>query len=114
MQPRLSVLVLISGRGSNMQAIARACSSDRVDAHICAVISNQADAAGLTFARSADIPSAVISHRDFPDQQSFEAQLASKIQSFEPDLIVMAGFMKILSADFVEQFTGQLVNIHPS
>jgi len=106
-----SVVVLISGRGSNLQALLDArlpC------ARIAAVISNRADAAGLETARRHGIPTDVVVHRDHPDRAAFDAALAEVIDRHHPDLVVLAGFMRILTADFVARYQGRLINIHPS
>ena len=105
-----NIVILISGRGTNMQAIVEAGLSCRV----AAVISNKADAAGLVFAREHGIATAVVSHRDHPTREAFDAALADEIERHQPDLVVLAGFMRILTAGFVERFTGRLINIHPS
>lgn len=81
---------------------------------IAAVISNRADAAGLAFAAAAGIPTAVIDHRAYPDRESFDAALAAEIDQHEPDLVVLAGFMRVLTAGFVRHYRGRLLNIHPS
>lgn len=107
-----SVVVLISGNGSNLQAIidASAGSGYRVNG----VISNRADAYGLERAARAGIPTRVLSHRDFADRESFDQQLIQEIDAFAPDLVVLAGFMRILSGGFVQHYAGRLLNIHPS
>ena len=109
-----SIVILISGRGSNMGAIVRAAQKDAWPAQIAAVISNRPDAAGLDFARSHGIQTAVLDHRTFQDRASFDAQLVELIDSFNPDLVVLAGFMRILTGDFVRHYAGKLLNIHPS
>lgn len=108
------VVVLISGSGSNLQAIIDGCSSGRVAAEVVAVISNQADAYGLERARQAGISAEVVSHRDHADRASFDAALAARIDAHGADLVVLAGFMRILTDDFVRRYQGRLVNIHPS
>ena len=102
------VVVLISGRGSNMQALIAA------GIPLTAVISNRPDAAGLQTARAAGIAAEVVDHRQFPDRPSFDAALSSRIDHHTPDLVVLAGFMRILGADFVNRYAGRLMNIHPS
>jgi phosphoribosylglycinamide formyltransferase-1 len=104
------IVILISGRGSNMEAIVRA----RLPATIAAVISNEADAAGLAFARDAGLTTRVVGHRAFPDRAAFDAALKNAIEEFTPDLVVLAGFMRILTEDFVRHYAGRLLNIHPS
>jgi len=105
-----SVVILISGRGSNMRAIVEA----QLPARIAAVISNSPDAAGLVFAHSRDIPTAVVNHRDFASRGEFDARLAEIIDRDAPDLVVLAGFMRILTDDFVRRYEGRMINIHPS
>jgi phosphoribosylglycinamide formyltransferase-1 len=97
-----------------MEAIVRACASERWDARIAAVISNRADAAGLAFARDQGIASAVVDHRGYAARAEFDAALAREIESHAPDAVALAGFMRILGAEFVGRFEGRLVNIHPS
>lgn len=109
-----NIVILISGRGSNMEAIIRAAAADQWPARIAAVISNRADAAGLRIAELAGIPTATIEHRNYADRVSFDRALAEQIDFFQPDLVVLAGFMRILSAGFVDHYRGCLLNIHPS
>jgi phosphoribosylglycinamide formyltransferase-1 len=106
-----NIVVLISGRGSNMEAIVRA---QIPGARIAAVISNRPDAAGLEFARSHGIATGVLNHRDFSDRAAFDAGLLALIDSHAPDLVVLAGFMRVLTPGFVEHYAGRLLNIHPS
>lgn len=106
-----NIVILISGRGSNMQAIVEA---NIPNARIAAVISNRADAAGLAWAAARNIPTATLNHRDFPDRESFDAALAQLIDQYQPDLVVLAGFMRILTAGFCRHYEGQMLNIHPS
>ena len=105
------IVILISGRGSNMEAIVRAAIPG---SRIAAVISNRPDAAGLGFAASHGIATAVVDHKAFPDRASFDTELARVIDSHAPDLVVLAGFMRVLTADFVRHYEGRLLNIHPS
>ena len=105
-----NIVILISGRGSNLQALLEA----RLPCRIAAVISNRADAGGLKIAQAHGIPTAVIEHRDYADRDSFDAALARLIDTFHPDFVVLAGFMRILTAGFVTRYHGRLVNIHPS
>jgi phosphoribosylglycinamide formyltransferase-1 len=109
-----NLVILISGRGSNMVAIAEACTAERWDARIAAVISNRIDAQGLVYAQGHGIPTAVVNHRDFKDREAFDAALAQVIDGFEPDLVVLAGFMRILTPGFVQRYFGRMLNIHPS
>ena len=104
------IVILISGRGSNLQSILDA----KLDAQIAAVISNNPAARGIDIARSAGVDTAVIDHRAFPDRASFEAVLADKVDSYRPDLLVLAGFMRILTEGFIKRFKNRIMNIHPS
>ena len=104
------IVILISGRGSNMQAMLSA----NLPCHIAAVISNRADAQGLETAKQHGIATRVVSHRDYPDRASFDAELAKIIDSYRPDFVVLAGFMRILTEQFVNRYHGRLLNIHPS
>ncbi len=97
-----------------MEAIVRACSNEAWPAQVAAVIANRPDAAGLAFAASHGIATAVIDHRQFPDRDSFDAALAKEIDSFAPDLVVLAGFMRVLTAGFVDHYAGRMLNVHPS
>ena len=108
------IVILISGRGSNMEAIVRTAQAEQWPAEIAAVISNRADAGGLAFAASHGIPTGVISNKDYPTREAFDAALQSAIDRFSPDLVVLAGFMRILTPAFVEHYAGRIVNIHPS
>lgn len=105
-----NIVILISGRGSNMQALLDA----NLDCNIAAVISNKADAGGLAVAQQHGIPTAVVSHRDHPTREDFDAALAQIIDGYKPDFVILAGFMRILTAGFVEHYQGRLINIHPS
>jgi len=105
-------VVLISGRGGNMQAIARALHDQ--NAMLCAVISNQPQAAGLTWAQNQGIATQAVDHRAWPTRAAFEQVLGDAIAQYTPDYILLAGFMRILTPTFTERFQGQLLNIHPS
>jgi phosphoribosylglycinamide formyltransferase-1 len=109
---RCRVVVLLSGSGSNLQALIDTQASSSYE--IVAVISNKQDAFGLQRAAKHEIATETLSHRDFASRESFDAQLAELVDSFKPDLVVLAGFMRILTASFVALFAGRLVNIHPS
>jgi len=109
-----NIVVLISGRGSNMEAIVRACAAEVWNARIAAVVSNRPDAAGLAFAQAHGIATAVVDHKAFAVRDEFDAALATVVEGFEPDLVVLAGFMRILSPAFVRRFEGRMVNVHPS
>ena len=105
------IVILISGRGSNMQALLKA---DLPNAQIVAVLSDKKNAAGLKIAADFGVATDFLSPKDFESRADFDAALAAKIQKFQPDLVVLAGFMRILSADFVCAFENRLINIHPS
>ncbi|MRV71315.1 phosphoribosylglycinamide formyltransferase [Duganella sp. FT92W] len=109
-----NIVILISGRGSNMEAVVRAAQSEQWPARIAAVISNRADAGGLQFAASHGIATAVVSNKDYPSREAFDAALQAEIDRFEPDLVVLAGFMRILTPGFVAHYEGRMLNIHPS
>ncbi len=108
------IVILISGRGSNMEAILRVAAEEQWPAQIAAVISNKAGAPGLKTAEAAGIPALAVEHRNFPDRDSFDRALAEAIDRFDPQLVVLAGFMRILTAGFVQHYHGRLLNIHPS
>ncbi len=108
------LVVLISGRGSNLNALIGACSDGRIPGRVVRVISNRPQARGLDFARQSRIPYAVLDHREYPDREGFDQALAAVIEASAPDLIVLAGFMRVLSDAFVARFAGRMVNIHPS
>jgi phosphoribosylglycinamide formyltransferase-1 len=109
-----NIVILISGRGSNMEAVVRAAESQGWPAHIAAVISNKPEAKGLEFARARGIPTAVVANKEYPSRAEFDAALQEAIDRFAPDLVVLAGFMRILTAPFVEHYEGRMLNIHPS
>jgi len=109
-----NIVILISGRGSNMQAIVKAAKEERWPAKIAAIISNRHDAAGLVFAQEHGIPAVVVANNDYPTRDAFDAALQAEIDRFAPDLVVLAGFMRILTAAFVEHYDGRMLNIHPS
>jgi phosphoribosylglycinamide formyltransferase-1 len=109
-----NIVVLISGSGTNLQAIIDACKEGRINASISAVISNKADAYGLERAQQAAINTVFINPKDYADRESYDLALADAIEQQQADLIVMAGFMRILSPAFVERFKGKMLNIHPS
>ncbi len=108
-----NVVVLISGSGSNLQALIDSLGADN-PVRIRAVISNRADAYGLVRAQNAGIPSAVLDHKAFEGREAFDAALIEAIDAHQPDLVVLAGFMRILTAGFVRHYAGRLFNIHPS
>lgn len=110
----LPLVVLISGSGSNLQAIMDACARGEINAEVRAVISNRPDAYGLERARAAGITTHLLDHRHFQERRSFESELERLIDSHRPGLVVLAGFMRILTAEFVNHYLGRLINIHPS
>jgi phosphoribosylglycinamide formyltransferase-1 len=114
MRAMKNIVILISGGGSNMAAIVRAAQSEQWPARIAAVISNKADAGGLAFAKENGIPTAVVSSADFASRDAFDSALRAAIDEFSPDLVVLAGFMRILTAAFVGHYAGRMLNIHPS
>jgi phosphoribosylglycinamide formyltransferase-1 len=108
------IVILISGRGSNMQAIVEACAEQRWPARVVAVIANRADAPGLAVARQHGIAAEAVESTAFPNRAAFDAALAQAVDAHSPDLVVLAGFMRILGAEFVARYTGRMLNIHPS
>jgi len=108
------IVILISGRGTNMETVVRACARDGWQALVAAVISNRPGAAGLAFAAENGIPATVVDHRDFTTREAFDQALARTIDGFEPDLVMLAGFMRVLTDAFVERYAGRMINIHPS
>lgn len=109
-----SIVVLISGSGSNLQALLDGCAAGFIPGKITGVISNKANAFGLKRAEAAGISTAVLSHKGFDSREDYDQALIAAIEQFKPDLIVLAGFMRILTAEFVQHFSGKLLNIHPS
>ena len=113
-----NIVILISGGGSNMAAIVRAARQEDwaacPGARVAAVLSNKADASGLVFAREQGIATAVVDHKQYATREAFDAELMARIDRFEPHLVVLAGFMRILTPGFVQHYAGRLVNIHPS
>jgi phosphoribosylglycinamide formyltransferase-1 len=114
MRAMRSIVILISGRGSNMEAIVRAARAQQWPATIAAVISSHPDAEGLAYAGSQGIATLVVASKQFPDRERFDAALQEAIDRFAPDLVVLAGFMRILTAGFVAHYAGRMLNIHPS
>lgn len=113
-RPLLRLGVLISGRGSNMQAIARACREARIHAEIAVVVSDRDDAGGIAVAQELGIPTAVLPYKSFADRAAFEQALSEALETHRAEIIVLAGFMRILSPEFVDAFAGRLINIHPA
>jgi len=109
-----NIVILISGRGSNMEAIVQRCAAQAWPARVAAVIASRADACGLRFAAAHGIATQVVAHRDFDAREAFDAALATAIDALAPDLVVLAGFMRILGDRFVRRYEGRLLNIHPS
>ncbi len=116
--PMKNIVILISGGGSNMAAIVRASQQQdwarRYGARVAAVVSNKAEASGLVFAREQGISTEVLDHRPFPSREAFDAELAQVIDRHAPALVVLAGFMRILTPGFVAHYEGRMINIHPS
>ena len=110
----LKIIVLISGSGSNLQAIIDACNAKMINGCVVGVISNKANAYGLERAKKNNIPTNVINHNDFITREDFDKELVSSINIFQPDLIVLAGFMRILSPIMTSVFKNKMINIHPS
>lgn len=108
------IVILISGSGSNMVAIADAVQSGNIEAEIAAIICNRPDAAGVQKARDRHLETAVLDHKSYSSRESFDAALLQLIDSYQPDLLVLAGFMRILTPEFVAHYEGRLLNIHPS
>jgi len=108
------IVILISGRGSNMEAIVRSCAEQGWAAQVVAVIANRPAAAGLAYAAERGIATAVVDHQLHARRADFDAALAHAVDSFAPDLLVLAGFMRILGAPFVQRYQGRMLNIHPS
>ena len=113
-----NIVVLISGRGSNLEALLKAAADERwteqLGARVAAVISNQPDAKGLAIARQWSIPWHVVSHADYGSREAFDQALARTIERYPPALVVLAGFMRVLTAGFVRNYSERLINIHPS
>ena len=114
MAERCRLVILISGSGSNLQAFIDAIARGELHAQIVAVISNKPTALGVQRADAAGIPTAVIDHQQFADRETFDAALRDCVQQFQPDLVILAGFMRILTPVFLRPFIGRLLNIHPS
>jgi phosphoribosylglycinamide formyltransferase 1 len=108
------IVVLISGRGSNLQAIVQRAAAEGWPARVVAVLGNRTDAAGLAWAAGQGIATAVVDHRAHADRNDFDAALAAAIDAHAPDWVVLAGFMRILGADIVQRYAGRMLNVHPS
>ncbi|WP_343728992.1 phosphoribosylglycinamide formyltransferase [Duganella sp.] len=109
-----NIVILISGRGSNMEAIVHALKTEGWPARVAAVISNRADAPGLAFAAQHGIATAVVGNKDYASRAEFDAALQAVVDGYAPDLVVLAGFMRILTEPFVTHYAGRMLNIHPS
>ncbi|MDN3653019.1 phosphoribosylglycinamide formyltransferase [Thalassotalea ponticola] len=109
-----NIVVLISGSGSNLQAIIDACADGKIAGSITGVVSNKADVFGLERAAKAGIANLVLSHKEFESREQYDHALINKIDAWQPDLVVLAGFMRILTPEFVQHYKGRLLNIHPS
>lgn len=108
------LVVLISGSGSNLQAIIDACERGEINGYVAAVISNKADAYGLERAKKHGIATHVLNHKEYDSREAYDEQLMNVIDSFEPNLVVLAGFMRILTPSLVQKYSGKMLNIHPS
>lgn len=114
MRAMKNIVILISGRGSNMEAIIRSAKAEQWPVRIAAVISNKPDAAGLAYAAQHDIPTVVVCNKNYSSREAFDHALATEIDKFSPDLVVLAGFLRILTPSFVDRYAGRILNIHPS
>lgn len=106
--------ILISGSGTNLQAFIDAVADGSLDLELCVVFSNRPDAYGLERAEQVGIPTLCVQHGDFPDRESFDRAVIEELDRFEPELLILAGFMRILSPAFVEHYEGRILNIHPA
>ena len=113
-QSQKNIVVLVSGSGSNLQAILDACDSIMIDASVKAVFSNKAEAFGLERAKNAGVAARSVNPKDFDSREAFDHELMIQIDTYQPDLIVLAGYMRILSSEFVRHYAGKMVNFHPS
>jgi phosphoribosylglycinamide formyltransferase-1 len=109
-----SIVILISGAGTNLQAMVNACAEQAWEARVAAVISNRADAPGLRFAAERGIAHEVLDHRDAPSREDYDRELARRIDAYAPAAVVLAGFMRLLTPWFVHRYEGRLINVHPS
>jgi phosphoribosylglycinamide formyltransferase-1 len=112
--PRFPMVVLVSGNGSNLQALFDACAAGHLPARVCAVVSNEPAAYALTRAHQANVPTAVLCHRDFRGRHAYDTALTKLVDGYQPSLVVLAGFMRILTPPFVAHFWGRMLNIHPA
>lgn len=109
-----SVVILISGSGRNLQVFLDAASAGHLNINIAAVISNRPEAKGLQRAEQAGVPTQVVDHQNYPDRDRFDAALAKAVDAYAPDVVLLAGFMRILTSDFVNRYVGRMLNVHPS
>jgi phosphoribosylglycinamide formyltransferase-1 len=112
--PRARIAVLVSGRGRNLDALMQACGDGRIRGDLVGVLSNRADAPAVDRARAAGIAAVVIPHVAFADRDAFDAALGSALDALQPDIVVLAGFMRVLGSGFVRRWSGRMINIHPS
>ncbi len=110
----MRIVVLISGRGSNLLSLHKACQTGQINGTICAVISNRSNAKGLSYAVENKIPAITIDHKTFTERLAFDKKLLNSIDKYQPDLIILAGFMRILGDEFTQHYEGKMLNIHPS
>jgi phosphoribosylglycinamide formyltransferase-1 len=111
---KISAAVLVSGSGTNLQSLIDKVATGELDIDLCVVLSNEPGAMGLERARKANIPVECIEHRNYPDRERFDAALVDTLERYSPQLIILAGFMRILTPVFIEHFAGRIFNIHPS
>lgn len=111
---KIKLAIFISGRGSNMEALIRACKEADYPAEIAVVLSNKPDAKGLETAKSQNIPVILVDHKTFDNKQNFENAIIAALEPYNIDLICLAGFMRLLSSDFIAHYQGRIINIHPS
>ncbi len=109
-----NIVILISGTGTNMQAIVNACSSNKIKAQVSVVISNNDKALGIEWAKNNNINTHIINHKNYETRELFDADLLACVEQYQPDIVVLAGFMRILTSVFIQPLLGKLINIHPS
>ncbi len=113
-EPRARIVALVSGQGRNLQALIDACGAGRIDGRFVGVLSNRAAAPALERARTAGIATQVVPHEDYPSREAFDTAMAARIDELQPDVIVLAGFMRVLGDAFVRRYKGRMINVHPS